>query len=300
MRVFLLIATALILCACNLSDVRQNTPTPPSSQATDTPTDVLPSPLPGVRGTADPNALPSRTPAGNLQPTPTQLGIGGDAFAPIPTSATGERALISSPAEGTVVTNGTLQISGVITNLTRSDFTLALLAPNGASINTQTITLQSAPVGVRDVPWSAAMMVSRYTGPVEVQVRAQTAAGQEILLARTNIVIQAGAAANVSAPSSSTTPLVSIDSPVENSTASGSVIQITGSAGGIAENQFTLALVSPDGGVINSQLIMLTNPNITTVVPWAAALGSNGYRGAAEIRALVGSTILDTVRLTLQ
>ena len=45
-------------------------------------------------------------------------------------------------------------------------------------------------------------------------------------------------------------------------------------------------LLNASGTVLNSQLITLTGADQYTV-PWSASLGTGGYHGSAEIRAVV-------------
>jgi len=101
-------------------------------------------------------------------------------------------------------------------------------------------------------------------------------------------------------------PAASITAPGNGATVASGIIQITGTAGGIFENQFTLALILPDGSVINSQTITLTTSDPSFIVPWAAALGTNGFTGAIEIRAYTASPrdgsiiILASVQVVVQ
>ncbi|MFN8449235.1 MAG: hypothetical protein U0521_11790 [Anaerolineae bacterium] len=78
---------------------------------------------------------------------------------------------------------------------------------------------------------------------------------------------------------------------------------MTGTAGGLSDNQFTLLLLDRSGTVLNSQLITLTGAE-QNVVPWSATLGTSGYRGQAEIRAIAirdGQQVtLTSITVTLQ
>jgi hypothetical protein len=283
-RVWLLVM-ALVLSACTLSDNVPSGPTalPPVAS----PQNGLPTPslLPGVNPTS-PGILPSRTPPGTfLGPTPTNLPFIGSVIA---TAPTGEYAQITSPINGSNVVPGTLQASGIVGGLTRDEFTLQLVSSSGQMLNSQLITLQN-PNRATEVPWSAAMTTGSYTGPAEVRVMAQNAAGTNLLLAQVAITLGGGGGAVVNpAPpvqGSATTPTGSISSPQDGTTVSGPILQVAGTAGGIAENQFVIALVAQDGTVLNSQIVSLSNSDYTVIVPWAASLGTNGYRGPVELRA---------------
>lgn len=302
---------ALLLAACNLSD---NVPTGPETLTPPvTPTDAsaevpptadsLPTALPGVLPLQTPGVLPTRTPFG--APAPTTLPVIGQPSAPdaVPTSPTGESAVVSSPANGANVPVGVLQVSGRVIGLPRDEFDLVLTDGSGQVLNTQHITLQN-PNNVAEVPWSASMTTGSYTGPATVEVVGVNALDQRVVLARVQINLTSGAASNpgsvpaaggVSVGSRSTVPVASINSPARNMTVT-DPIQVTGAAGGIADNQFVIVLLQPDGIVLNSQLVTLTNDDYTSVVPWSVALGTSGYRGPAEIRAF---TTVNNQQITL-
>ncbi len=95
----------------------------------------------------------------------------------------------------------------------------------------------------------------------------------------------------------------SITSPTSGSAVSGDPITVTGTAGGIADNQFTLLLLNSAETVLNSQVITLTGAEQNSV-PWSATLGTGGYRGSAEIRAVViqngQQTTITSATVTLQ
>jgi hypothetical protein len=105
---------------------------------------------------------------------------------------------------------------------------------------------------------------------------------------------------------SATSPTGSITSPADNAAIASGMIQLSGTAGGIPENQFVLALIGADGTVVSSIIITLTNPTYTNIVTWTAVVGTGGYRGLAEIRAFTlaspggGPSIFASVRVTVQ
>lgn len=296
-----------VLSACNLS-ADSVTPTAESVPSLQPPPFTLeatvdlnaPTALPGIvpQPTNGNGLLPTRTPFGNLlplNPNATPLAI--------PTSSTGETATVSLPIAGSQVMAGNLQINGVVSGLARDEFTLLLLDSDGRVLNQQLITVQN-PNQIRDVPWSASMTTSNYLGAAEVRLVARNPLDQEIVLARVPITLvqNTGAVSAPAVPQAVSGATASIDSPPDNGTFSGSVLQVSGMAGGFADNQFVVALVAPDGVVINSQIINLTGAG-TNTVPWSAALDTNGYRGRAEIRAFPSSgssTTLDSVQITIQ
>lgn len=307
-----LMVAAWLLAACNLNSDAPLGPTLPPTfenpKVDATPTlDTLPTALPGVLPPQTPGVLPTRTPLGNSAPTPlSAIGAPGSAGTPaaLPTSETGETAAITSPANGSRVQVGVLQVSGVVIGLPRDAFDLILMDAGGRVLNSQHITLQN-PNAVAEVPWSASMTTGSYTGPAQVEVVGVTALDQEMTLARIDITLTNEAGSTIgSLPASggvgvggrTTTPAGSISSPAPNAVVSSGSIQVNGVAGGIPDNQFVVVLVAPDGSVLNSQLVTLTNDDHTNVVPWSLALGTSGHRGAAEIRAFA---TVDGAQVTL-
>ncbi len=268
---------AICLAACNLSEQPAGLVTPATFAPDDasTPTQAnTPSALTLQSNTSlnTPPAIPSRTPFGSSSGAPTV----------IPTQTTGERAVISAPAEGATVSSP-LVVSGSVSNLPDDSFTLQLVSGDGDVLNTQEITLRN-PAGADDIPWSASMLISRYTGAAQVRVIGRTAENREALLAAVNITIGAQAAAQPGAASGSS--LGSITRPSAGSTTTGDPLIVEGTAGNFPETTFTLALMTRDGVILNSQTITISG-GATQRVPWAASLGTGGYRGAAEIRAFL-------------
>ncbi len=161
MRLFILLITALILTsACNLNSQPATPtaapPTPAFEQTMTIQTTTIPAsltPLPGAISTGG----VTRTPFG-IQSAPTAQTIGTPGA--FPTGVGGERASISSPANGATVSGLPLTINGVVSNLTQDSFTLQVFDPTGQSLTpAQTIGL-SNPNHVADVLWSASVMVS--------------------------------------------------------------------------------------------------------------------------------------------
>lgn len=309
MRIFtLLIAVLLLTSACNLNTQVAITPIDTDSTGE---TGEAPTPLPGVDVVPDgDNPLPTRTPVGTVVPRPqSQMGIPAGGLAPLPTSETGESATITSPPNGATLQNGIVEVSGIVRNLPQDAFTLAFVAPNGVTINEQTITVNN-PNQVADVPWTAAFQVTRYTGQAEIRLTAQTRGGEALLLARTQVTFAEGGGASgvvggaASAPQSATQPSGSITSPFNNSTVTGGVILVSGTAGGFEGGQFNIELVADGGSILATTLITITSSDYTRIVPWAGSLTSSGYTGAAEIRAYVDvggqKVVFATTRVTIQ
>ena len=302
MRRFILMGITLVAllltAACNLSN---QAVTPTADLTTAQTEEAVPPPapsvttLPGVAATID----ATRTPfANNSAPTAQSTALPNT----FPTPAGGERADITFPTSGGSVYAPTIYLSGVAHNLSQDQFTVQIFDSTGQPlINGQTIPL-SNPNHIADVPWSASVMVRSYTGAAQIRILAQLSDGTEAVVGSVNVNIVPGTPSSVVQPSGGTY-VASITSPADGSSASGDPINVTGTAGGIAENQFTLLLLDSSGTVINSQLITLTGAEQNSV-PWSAAMGTSGHHGSAEIRAVVvnnGQQItMASVKINLQ
>jgi hypothetical protein len=309
-RLIAALAFCLLLSACNLDQQIAITPIPSDDPQSDTP--EQPTPLPGVDVNPAPdnsNVNPTRTPVGILPAPVQQPGRVANPNA-LPTSETGESAAITSPAAGATLYTGAIEVSGVVSNLERDNFTLAFVAPNGIPINQQTISVRN-PNNVLDVPWTAAMTISRYTGAAEIRLTAVNRNNEDVLLAQVPVTLQqggGGASGSVggesSAPQTSTTATGSITTPSNNSAVSGSTILVSGTAGGFDGSEFMLELVADGSTILSSIQITISSSDPTRVVPWAGSLGTSGYTGTAEIRAYVTingqKTVFATTRVTLQ
>ena len=284
MRHFLRLAAltmTLLASACNLNN-QPSTPTlPPTdlTEASPAPAASL-TPLPGMNATPNATTGATRTPFGTPgSAAPTVFSVA--ATSAFPTPASGERAEITSPANGTTVSGTPLYVSGVVHNLPEDSFTLQVFDASGQALTgAQRITL-SNPNNVADVPWSASVQVNNYTGAAQIRISARTASGTDAVIGSANINLGAGA----NPPPAGSTTGNSITSPANGSSVSGDPLTVTGTAGGIAENQFTLLLLNTSGIVLNSQVITLSGAE-TNAVPWSASLGTSGYHGQAEIRAV--------------
>jgi hypothetical protein len=204
------------------------------------------------------------------------------------------------------VAPGTIQISGVVYNLPEDRFMLSLVDPSGSPLNTQNITLRN-PNNVAEIPWSAAMQVTRYTGPAQIRIVARTAEDREMMLAAVDILIGRDGASGSTVPTigvirNASSPTGTIDSPRNGESIPGDPIMITGTAGGFPGGTFMLELLASDGTVVNSIPITLSGSD-TAAVPWAAPIGTSGYRGQATIRAVVtvdgNQVVLASANVTL-
>ena len=304
MRWFILMGIALVATllttACNLSSQAvtptAEVPVVQTEQVVPPPEESVTS-LPGIASTVD----ATRTPfVNNSAPTTqSQTTALPNTF---PTPASGERADITFPTSGGSVYAPTVYVSGIAHNLPQDQFTLQIFDSSGQPLtNGQTIPL-SNPNHVADVPWSASVMVRSYTGAAQIRIMAQIGDGTEAVVGSVNVTIVAGTPSSAVQPSGGTY-VASITSPTDGGSASGDPINVTGTAGGIAENQFTLLLLDGSGTIINSQVITLTGAEQNSV-PWSAAMGTSGHHGSAEIRAVVvnnGQQVtMTSVKINLQ
>jgi len=302
MRLFILMClTLLVTAACNLSN-HSATPTaalttiPNQAVASQTPNASV-TPLPGIAATVD----ATRTPFGNTTTATNQAQLTAlpNVF---PTLASGEHADITFPVSGASVFAPVVYVSGVAHNLPQDQFTLQIFDGTGQPLtNGQTISL-SNPNHVTDVPWSASVMVRSYTGAAQIRIIAQTDTNAAAVIGAVDVSIVPGTPSDIVQPASGTS-VATITSPANSSSISGDPITVTGTAGGIANNQFTLLLLDGSGTVINSQVITLTGAEQNSV-PWSATLGTSGFHGSAEIRAVIISggqqTTLASVKVNVQ
>jgi hypothetical protein len=290
----------MLLTACNLNNQPAGLVTPPAFSLTRTPETLSPTalPLPGV--TLLPNlginvnattlaplgGNPTRTPFGDI---PTSLLTSSSSTqasmvsaTPLPILITGEGATISSPIEGATV-GRVLLISGVVRNLPQNAFTLQLVGSDSAVLNTQRITLQN-PHNAAEVPWSASMELSRFTGQAQIRLIGNTRDNRAAVLAAVNVMVNPNSAP-ANSGSAPGTSLGSITSPVDGSTITGNSIIVEGTAGNFSETTFTLVMIQ-GSAILNSQTVTITGGQ-NQLVPWAATLGTQGYRGPVEIRAFL-------------
>jgi hypothetical protein len=298
-----LLLLTLMLSACNLSsDVPGGLNTPRGDLETEELTTLVPITEEAQAGEVTPTGLPGITlspnTSANRAPTRTPFGLLSTSAAPtpnavttaLPTAPTGETAVISSPAQGASVAPGTIQISGFVYNLPEDRFTLTIVQPDDSPLNSQNITLRN-PNQVSEVPWSAAVQITRYTGPAQIRIIARTREGGEMPLAAVDIVIgqegASGSPAATSAPARpANSPTGSIDSPRSGEIVAGDPIMVTGTAGGFPGGTFNLELLASDGNVLASIPITLSGSD-TAAVPWSAPINTGSYRGTATIRAVV-------------
>ena len=97
-------------------------------------------------------------------------------------------------------------------------------------------------------------------------------------------------------PTSETGETATIENPMTGSKIFTGTLRISGWVENLAQDEFTLSIVGPDGSVINTQPIHLMNPNHVAKVPWSAAMTITRYVGDALIevhtRSATGEDIL--------
>ena len=76
----------------------------------------------------------------------------------------------------------------------------------------------------------------------------------------------------------------SITNPVDGSSIGGDTFEVNGMASGLFEGSLVVVLET-ETETISQQLLTVANPNLIDHVPWSTQLDTNGYTGAATIRA---------------
>ena len=252
-------AALLLVSACNLNKTPETGGTPPTPASTqevlpaDTPT-LLPE-LAATLGTpvgASAEATPVETTPTALgsNPAPTSALITpGTAF---PTLASGENAQIDSPTEGASVSGPNLNLSGVVHNLPEDQFTLQVFDASGQALTNALPINLSNPNHVADVPWSASVTVANYSGAAQIRISAKSADGSDAVIGSVSVTITTSASIGTTntpqpQPSGAGKSLGGILSPLNGSLLSGDPIRVTGTAGGIPDNQITLLLLDGTG-----------------------------------------------------
>ena len=257
----------LILAGCNLTTAPSTIPTA--------------IPLQPVTLTVEQQPTATLSSATFVEPTSAlQLSVTPALGGERPSSL--QSAIIISPTNGSTVSGNPLQLSGVVYGLPRDSFVLEMLNNAGTVINRQTITLRN-PNNFAEVSWSAALM-TQYRGAAVIRLVAQDRLGDDYVAASVSVTIGEGGGSNVAIPQTTTSPYAIITQPISSATVAGNPIQVSGSAGGIFENVFTLELRAANNTLLNSQPITLTSSDPSLVVPWSASLGTSGYMGQAELR----------------
>lgn len=282
MRPLVLMMVVMLLAACNLNSAPATPTAPPPGQPTTAPATPLPATALSV-----PTAGATNTPA--IQSSGTLASRFGS-------STLTERVDITTPTNGASVSANPLNVSGIVYNLTGDHINLQLLDANNQALTPVQAIALSNPTNATQLSWSASLTAGTYTGAAQLKV---TDVFGKVIGTTSLTIVASGSAAQPSGGSY----VGSITAPTNGSSVSGDPITITGTAGGIAENQFTLRLLAADGTTLNSQPITLTGADQYTV-PWSATLGTSGYHGQAELQAVATSNgqsiTLASVTFTLQ
>jgi hypothetical protein len=174
----------------------------------------------------------------------------------------------SYPPEGTIVYADKVYLSGTAQNITT--FHLQL-------IGTDKNVLARATVQVKDGQWQVEVPHTYMGEPTEVTIFAlpadDAAEGSEYGV--TTIAL----AGKTYRPEGT---FGQITDPAAGSAVGGDSIQVSGSASGVFENTFTLALMNGDR-VIDQQTVTMINPYFVDDVPWSAELKTNGYTGPVQL-----------------
>jgi hypothetical protein len=197
-----------------------------------------------------------------------------------PTSAplTGS-VTINTPPDGAIIYSETVVVSGTAQNVPDNHFLVKLITAEDKTLAIVTANIDSGG------NWSAEI-VHGYAGePTEVTISAlPDYAGAPIDddYAEGSIVISGRSYRPEGTYGGITAPL-------DGASVGGDTLQVSGTASGVFENQFTVELRSPDGKAISTQHVTLNNPNVIDEMPWETDLPTNGYLGPAEVRAYATS-----------
>jgi hypothetical protein len=199
------------------------------------------------------------------------------------------------PQDGSIIYAEQLFVSGTASDIPGDSFALQLIGPDGSIIGRY-------PVAMSAGEWQVELPHGYIGEPIEVNIFAVPQNGNlpsDVDYDVATIVL----AGQTYRPDGA---FGSIVSPTEDSTMGGDTFEVRGTVSGVFENTFTLSLISADNSTIDSKPVTVFNPYFTDEVPWTAELMTNGYTGAAEIRALYFSPadgseiVLAVVQVTIQ
>lgn len=221
-------------------------------------------------------------------------GPGQPEATPTPTAPalTGSVAILL-PASGAIIYSEVLNVSGTANSLPNNQFTLQLENIDGDTVNQSVITV------AENGNWEVELTHGYSGEPSEFTILALPTNGATSDDYDAASVVIAG---NSYRPEGT---FGSIISPADGSTIGGDSVEVTGTASGLFENEFVLALVDSNGNEVSRQNVTVYNPNFIDDMPWTAELATAGYLGSATIRAFAisardGSEIpLDSVSVTV-
>lgn len=192
---------------------------------------------------------------------------------PSPLPLTGS-VVIDNPPDGAIIYSELLYMSGSAQSVPGNQFQIVL-----TGVDDQTIAQTTVQIG-SDNKWKLELPHG-YTGdPTEVTVTARAnypGAPADSDYADESIVLS-------SKDHRPEGTFGRITSPDEGSTVGGDMIQVTGTASGVFENQFTVEMLDDKGNSLARQAVALFNPYIIDEMPWTVQLSIGKYLGPAEIR----------------
>ena len=180
---------------------------------------------------------------------------------------------ITTPESGSVVYSEVMFVSGTASDLPGNQFTLELVAPDDS------IIAQSPVVVGSDGSWSIEIPHGYNGEPIEVIVQAVPENAQPTEIYDAKLIAMA---AQSYRPEGT---FGSISFPLDGLEIGGDSIEVQGTASGLFEGSFILELDDANGNVIDSHPETTANPYYIDEVPWVSSLATNGYTGAAVIRA---------------
>ena len=177
---------------------------------------------------------------------------------------------IVHPAEGSIIYSELLWVDGETSDWQGETFNLQLLDLDDNLIAQAKIQPES------DGTWQVTLEHGYQGEPIEATL--VIVSNTEQILASRSVVI-AGMAYRPEGV------FGSITLPISGSTLGGDSFTVQGTASGVFENSFVVALETPDGEVIDQEVVTAFNPFYVDEMPWEAELETKGYIGIATIRA---------------
>ncbi|NWF67830.1 MAG: hypothetical protein HXY40_01970 [Chloroflexi bacterium] len=196
------------------------------------------------------------------------------ASGPTPLPGLTGSVMITYPPDGTTVYAEAIYVQGSAQGVPNNTFALEVVGADDQIIARSTVI-------VTDGQWTVELPHT-YTGePMEATIYA--------IPDNTDLSIaQTYASATIIIAGMSYRPegvFGSITSPATGSTIGGDNLTVTGTASGLYQGTLLLGLFAPDGAQISQIVIAVFNPYFTDAVLWTGEVPTNGYTGAAELRA---------------
>jgi hypothetical protein len=218
-----------------------------------------------------PQPLPTPTPTVTPTPTITQTPPVAAATLTVTPSTTPPVAvqplltIITPNTNQAFRTGDTMTVSGNVRGVA-GPVTVQLLDPAGSELASGTASVQSTDLTAL-VSWQTSFRVS-YNGPSisgrVVATLGSLSAGVQVRLVGSGIPTPTPAPTFTSVPTPTPPPVafIRITSPQSGATVSPNGIAVTGEAGGIFENSFTIELIDAQGQVVGQQTVTYTSAEV--------------------------------------